>query len=89
VVHNHEESTEKAILLAKNFLDEKSVEDMDIRMTAEDFGYYTHQFPSIFYRFGVKQKTGETGALHTPQFNLNEESLETATGLLAWLAVNF
>jgi amidohydrolase len=89
VVHNHEESTKKAISLAKNFLDEESVKDMDIRMTAEDFGYYTHQFPSVFYRFGVKQRTGKTGALHTPQFNLNEEAMETATGLLAWLAVNF
>lgn len=89
VVYNHEKFTKIAVSLAKNFLSEDRVEEMDIRMTAEDFGYYTHKYPSVFYRFGVGQKNGKTGALHTPHFNLNEEALETATEMLAWLAVNF
>lgn len=89
VVHNHEQATKEALVFAREFLDPSNVEEMDIRMTAEDFGYYTHKYPSVFYRFGVKQKEGPTGALHTPQLNINEEALETATGMLAWLAVKF
>jgi amidohydrolase len=89
VVHNHEQSTKEALGFAREFLDSSNVEEMDIRMTAEDFGYYTHKYPSVFYRFGVEQKDGPTGALHTPQLNINEEALETATGMLAWLAVKF
>ncbi|MFO8001160.1 MAG: M20 family metallopeptidase [Marinilabilia sp.] len=89
VVHNHEQMTRAAAGYARAFLPAGQTEDMDIRMTAEDFGYYTHRFPSVFYRFGAGQKQGNTGALHTPQFNLNEESLETASGMMAWLAVNF
>ncbi|PWD98553.1 M20 metallopeptidase family protein [Marinilabilia rubra] len=89
VVHNHEQYTKDALGLAKDYLDKDSVEEMDIRMTAEDFGYYTHRFPSVFYRFGVAQSGKSTGALHTPGLNINEEGLEVATGMLSWLAVNF
>ena len=89
VVHNHEQATKEALGFAREFLDSSNVEEMDIRMTAEDFGYYTHKYPSVFYRFGVKQKDGPTGALHTPQLDINEEALETATGMLSWLAVKF
>ena len=89
VVYNNEHSTRDAIRFAREFLGADNVEEMDIRMTAEDFGYYTHQFPSVFYRFGVAQKDGKTGALHTPQLNINEDALETAAGMLSWLAVRF
>jgi amidohydrolase len=89
MVYNNEAITEKATELAHVYLGHSQVEDMDIRMTAEDFGYYSQQFPSTFYRFGVKRTDGETGSLHTPQFNLNEASLETSAGLMAWLALGF
>ena len=57
-------------------------------MTAEDFGYYTQEYPCTFYRFGVKQTNNiSTGALHTPGFNLNESSLETSVGLMAYIAL--
>lgn len=89
MVYNHEETTEKAQLLAKQYLNESQVEEMNLRMTAEDFGYYSQVAPALYYRFGVKQKDGHTGELHTPEFNLNEESLKTSTGMMAWLAINF
>ncbi len=88
MVFNNEQLTQSAANLASEYLGNENVEHMDIRMTAEDFGYYTHRFPSTFYRFGVKQDKGETGALHTPIFNLNEQALETSAGLMTWIAVN-
>lgn len=89
MVYNNENITEKAIEFADDYLGKANVEEMDIRMTAEDFGYYCQSFPSTFYRFGVKRTDGETGDLHTPGFSLNEQSLETSSGLMAWLAVCF
>ncbi len=89
VVHNDEPGTRKALDFARNYLDKTCVEEMDIRMTSEDFGYYTQQFPSVFYRFGVGHPEKSTGALHTPQLNIDESGMETATGMMAWLAVNF
>ncbi|WP_255434087.1 M20 family metallopeptidase [Carboxylicivirga sp. M1479] len=89
VVHNNEVVTDKAIRFSNEFIGAEQTEIMDIRMTAEDFGYYSQKYPCSFYRFGVAQEKGETGSLHTPQFNLNEDSLETAAGVLAYLAFKF
>lgn len=89
VVHNNEEITKKAFAFSEEYLGTEATEQMDIRMTAEDFGYYSQKYPSTFYRFGVAQEDGETGTLHTPQFNLNEDSLETAAGTMAYLAFKF
>ncbi len=89
VVTNEAKVTAKAFKAAQNFLGEKHVHIMDIRMTAEDFGYYTQAYPCTFYRFGVKQDNNvHTGGLHTPGFNLNESSLETSVGLMAYIALD-
>ncbi len=89
VVHNNEVITDEAINFSREYMGDEATEIMDIRMTAEDFGYFSQKYPCTFYRFGVDQEEGETGSLHTPQFNLNEDSLETAAGLMAYMAYNF
>ncbi len=89
VVTNAVEVTEKAYTAAQHYLGIEHVHKMDIRMTAEDFGYYTQKYPCTFYRFGVKQMNNiPTGGLHTPGFNLNESSLETSVGLMAFIALD-
>jgi metal-dependent amidase/aminoacylase/carboxypeptidase family protein len=86
IVFNNIELTKQLTSFAKDFLGSDKVEEMDIRMTAEDFGYYTQKYPCSFYRFGVKQPIIPTGDLHTPHFNLNDRSLETSMALMAWFA---
>ncbi|TAJ14147.1 amidohydrolase [Marinilabiliaceae bacterium JC017] len=87
VVFNDVEVTRRAKQAAAEYLGDGQVEEMDIRMTAEDFGYYSLKYPTTFYRFGVQQDGGVVGQLHTPGFILNEAALETAFGTLAWLAI--
>jgi len=69
------------------YLDHDKVEDMDIRMTTEDFGFYSQKYPSCFYRFGVKKE--KSGGLHTSNFQAEDTSLETSMGTMAFLAINF
>ena len=89
VVTNEAKVTAKAFGAAQKYLGQDHVHTMDIRMTAEDFGYYTQAYPCTFYRFGVKQDNNvHTGGLHTPGFNLNESSLETSVGLMAYIALD-
>ena len=88
-VYNNEKITEKAIIFAKNFLNEKEVKEVDLTMTAEDFGYYSQKFPATFYRFGVKSKTDDTGMLHNSRFNLDEACFETSVSLMSWLTISF
>jgi len=86
---NDELATSEAKTLAEQYLGPENVVDLDQRMTAEDFAYYSHIIPACFYRLGVKNRSWSTiRNLHTPEFDADERSLETGMGLMAWLAVN-
>ncbi len=89
VVFNDSDITKRAVSVAQSFLGSKSVEEMEMRMTAEDFGFFSKSYPSLFYRFGVKRTNEETGRLHTSTFNLNEEALRTSSGTMAIIAYEF
>lgn len=85
---NDAEVTEKARLAAIEYLGAEQVVDLDLRMTAEDFAYYSQQLPVCFYRLGVRnEEKGIVHNLHTTRFDVDESSLETGAGLMAWLAV--
>src|SRR5690606_40810095 len=70
-----------------SYMGEEQVEDLDIRMTAEDFAYYSQVMPSFFYRLGTGNPAkGITHSVHTPLFDIDESALETGAGLMAFLA---
>ncbi|GAJ20230.1 unnamed protein product, partial [marine sediment metagenome] len=74
----------------EEFIGKKNVFDLDLRMTSEDFAFYSQVFPSTFYRIGIKNvQKGITSSLHTPTFNVDEEAIIHGMGNLAWLAVSF
>jgi len=88
-LHNDEKLTHTIRLLAIEYLGEKNVVDLEARMTAEDFAYFAREVPSCFYRLGIRNESkGINSNLHTPTFDVDESSLETGMGLMAWLAVN-
>lgn len=80
--------TRKAMDAARDFLGEAQVVELPIRMTGEDFAFYTHHVPACFYRLGIANEArGITSAVHTDTFDVDEACLETGAGLMAWLAV--
>ena len=86
---NDDELTNKAKEAAISYLGKENVIDLELRMTAEDFAYYSQVIPSCFYRLGVKNSSQEYDlGLHTPTFNIDESAIETSIGLMAWLAIN-
>lgn len=89
VLVNDEKTTLEAKRFAQKYLGNDQVIDLDIRMTAEDFSYFTQLYPCTFYRLGVRKK-GETSApLHSSKFNIDEDALKTGIGLMAWLSLSF
>lgn len=85
---NEEMLTERAINYAKDFLGQENVIDLDLRMTAEDFAFYSQEIPACFYRLGTANfEKGITAGVHTPQFDIDEKALETGMGLMAYLAL--
>jgi amidohydrolase len=72
-----------------DYLGEKNVIDLDARMTSEDFSYFADEIPSCFYRLGIRnEEKGIISNLHTSKFDVDEQSLETGMGVMAWIAIN-
>lgn len=89
VLVNDESLTARAIRFSEELLGKDKVEMFDIRMSSEDFAFFTEAFPSLYYRTGIRKKGGPVRNLHTADFDLDEEGLETGVANLTWLAVNF
>jgi amidohydrolase len=86
---NDKEKTERAKAAAISYLGEGNVEELPLRMTAEDFAFYSQLVPSCFYRLGTGNKAkGITSGVHTATFDIDEAALETGAGLLAWITLN-
>ena len=85
---NDEALTRHAFEQARQYLGEDRVVELPIRMTGEDFAFYTHHLPACFYRLGVGSPAlGGERPVHTDTFDVDETCLETGSGLMAWLAV--
>jgi amidohydrolase len=85
---NDEEMTLKAMGWAADYLGKENVVKLDLRMTAEDFAFFSQCLPSTFYRLGTANaKQGITSNLHTNTFDIDEEAMEIGAGLMAWLTL--
>ncbi|MFI5150330.1 MAG: M20 family metallopeptidase [Bacteroidia bacterium] len=86
---NDEAVTSRAIACAESYLGKDNVEELPLRMTAEDFAFYSHHVPACFYRLGTGNKAkGITSGVHTSTFDIDETALSTGMGLMAWIAWN-
>ena len=89
MVYNNEALDRVARAEARAYLDPERVLETEVRMGAEDFGYYTRQIPGCFYRLGVMNvEKGITAGVHTPRFNIDEGAIEIGMGMMAWLGGN-
>ena len=85
-VDNDPGLTENAWRLAETYHGKEQVEETELRMGAEDFGFYTHVVPGCFYRLGVRNtEAGIVHNVHTPLFNIDERAIEIGMGTMAWL----
>jgi amidohydrolase len=85
---NDERLTNLLSAAAKEYAGKENVEALELRTTAEDFAFYTHVVPGCFYRLGTGNKAkGITAPVHSPEFDVDEKSLETGMGILAFLAI--
>jgi amidohydrolase len=85
-VYNNESLNEQARRQAELFVERERVTETELRMGAEDFGYYSQVIPGCFFRLGVGNVSkGITSGVHTPTFNIDESAIELGMGMMAWL----
>lgn len=87
-VYNDPDATERIRMAAMEYLGVEQVAPLDQRMTAEDFSYYQQHVPGVFYRLGTMNKEkGITSNLHSSTFDVDENSLITGMGTMAWATI--
>lgn len=80
--------TDKCKEAAIEYLGKENVEELPMRMTAEDFAFFSQQLPVCFFRLGTGNKEkGITSGVHTSTFDIDESALKIGSGLLAWLTL--
>jgi hippurate hydrolase len=85
-VDNDPELTAEAWDLADVYMGKEQVQETEMRMGAEDFGYYTQVIPGCFFRLGVRNEArGIIHNVHTPLFDIDENAIEIGMGTMAWL----
>lgn len=85
-VINNEKLNHDARRLAEELMGSENVETTEIRLGAEDFGYYSQVIPGCFYRLGVGNvEKGITATVHTPVFDIDETAIKYGIEMMAWL----
>ncbi|MFT4202981.1 MAG: M20 family metallopeptidase [Chitinophagaceae bacterium] len=85
-VDNNADFTKVGRAIAEDFLGADNVEETELRMGAEDFGYYTQAIPGCFFRLGVRnEEKGYVNNVHTPHFMVDENAIEIGMGVMAFL----
>lgn len=85
---NDDETTAISKQAAIEFMGEENVVDLDLRMTAEDFAYFSQVAKGCFYRLGTSNSSKNIGgSLHHPELMLDEEALKFAPGLMSYIAL--
>lgn len=85
---NDPEVTNRVEQSLKNHFGTEAVETLPLRMTAEDFAFYSHKVPVCFFRLGVGDPAKEVNyGVHHPKFDIHPDALRV--GVEAMLSVVF
>jgi amidohydrolase len=89
VLFNDPVLTAKATAWANSYVGTANVHDLEMRMGAEDFSFYTHHVPGCFFRIGTNKDNKDfLASVHNSHFDVNEESMKTGMGMMALCAIN-
>jgi amidohydrolase len=87
VLYNDKTLTKEIKHMAEDLLGSKHVENLDIRLSAEDFSEYSQHMPACFFRLGVRnEKENITYPVHHPKFDADKEAVRYGALSLAYFA---
>lgn len=74
---NDEQLTRDLKSKSSAYFSSENVVDLPIRLTSEDFAFYSHHVPVCFFRLGVRNESkGIIHGVHHPKFNIDERALK-------------
>lgn len=79
--------TSKLRQKAVSYLGNDKVEELPIRLTSEDFSFYSHEIPVCFFRLGVRnEEKGIIYGVHHPKFNIDDHALQVGVEMMSLAA---
>lgn len=83
-LENDEALTQQLKAKAIDLLGEEHVEDLPIRLTAEDFSFYAQEIPACFFRIGVRnEEKGIVVGVHNPRFDIDANALKIGMQMMS------
>lgn len=77
-LENDPKLTEAARSKAKELLGNDNVVDLPLRLTAEDFAYFSQELPATFIRIGIRnEEKGIVHPVHNAKFDIDESAILT------------
>jgi amidohydrolase len=86
---NDPEVTQKVQALAEKTVGKENTIELDLRMAAEDFSYYSQSIPSCFFRIGTSYEGKFTNPVHHAQFDIHDESIAIGIRMFCEIAMNY
>jgi amidohydrolase len=81
--------TQKVQGILTDTLGAAQIETLGLRMTAEDFAFYSHHRPVCFFRLGTGfADKASNPAVHHPQFDIDENALEVGVRCMLAIALS-
>lgn len=77
---NHPDWTERFKQLGYKSLGEENIVELPLRMTAEDFSFFSHKLPTVFFRVGTASPNGDEYqyGVHHPKFDIHIDAYRTS-----------
>lgn len=87
-VYNDEDATAQVKDAGLRLLGKGNLEELPLRMTAEDFAYYAQVIPGCMFRLGVRPEGVENpSSLHTSTLAIDEDCLPVGAAMMALLGI--
>jgi amidohydrolase len=88
-LENNPKLTQSIRQTATEYVGKENIVDLDLWLAGEDFAFYSQVVDASFYRLGTRNETkGIISGVHTPTFDIDEDALKIAPGLMAYMAVS-
>lgn len=86
---NNPEVTAKVKTIAENTVGKENTVELDLRMAAEDFSFYTHEVPGCFFRIGTSFEDKFTYPVHNAQFDIYDKAISIGVEMFCAIGMGY
>jgi len=86
---NDPSTTRRARSIAEEALGKDQIVDLNLRMAAEDFSFYTHQVAGCFFRIGTSHEGQFAIPVHNAHFDIYQQAIGIGIRMFCEIATKF